>query len=144
MIVGEAAPDVMRHGEQKSRVPLRWAGSVPREQIPEYDRSAHLLFAADIHPACPNAVIEALACGLPVVGFDTGALKEIVDAQSGVVVPYGADPWKLEQPDFEALARGVEVVLDDIDAFRAGARRRAESYFGLGNMVDSYLEAIGW
>jgi glycosyltransferase involved in cell wall biosynthesis len=144
MIVGEVAPEVMRSSDAKSRVPIRWAGTVPRDRIPEIDRSAHLLFAADIHPACPNSVIESLACGLPVVGFDTGALSEIVNAESGMVVPYGSDSWELERPDFEALVRAAEMVLEDIEAFRAGARRRAEERFGLDRMVNDYLEAIGW
>jgi glycosyltransferase involved in cell wall biosynthesis len=144
MVVGQASDALMRSAQNRSPVPLRWAGSVPREDIPHLDRSAHLFFAADIHPACPNAVIEALACGLPVVGFNTGALKEIVDDRSGRIVPYGADPWNLERPDFEALAREALHVLQDLETFRVGARRRAEEKFGLDGMIQGYLEAMGW
>jgi glycosyltransferase involved in cell wall biosynthesis len=144
MVVGDASRQVVEAARTRSNVPIRWSGSVPIEQIPHLDRSAHLLFAADIHPACPNAVIEALACGLPVVGFDTGALKEIVDEKSGRIVPYGADPWELERPDFEDLALSAQIVLGDLETFRKGARRRAEEIFGLDKMVDGYLEAIGW
>lgn len=144
MVVGEASEALMRSAQERSPVPLRWAGSVPREDIAHLDRSAHLFFAADIHPACPNAVIEALACGLPVVGFDTGALREIVDERAGRIVPYGADAWNLEQPDFEGLARGALQVLQDLETFRAGARRRAEEKFSLEMMIQGYLEAVGW
>jgi glycosyltransferase involved in cell wall biosynthesis len=144
MVVGAASERVRRAAQGHSRVPIQWAGSVPRERIPEIDRSAHLLFSADIHPACPNAVIEALACGLPVVGFDTGALSEIVDEGAGRIVPYGSDAWNLEKPDFDGLAAAAQTVLNDLDAFQRGARRRAEQQFGLQKMVDGYLEAIGW
>ncbi len=144
MVVGDASDEVIHAAQGRSLVPIHWTGSVPRERIPEIDRSAHLLFAADIHPACPNAVIEALACGLPVVGFDTGALGEIVDQESGRIVAYGADPWNLEAPDFEGLALAARTVLSDLESFRSGARRRAEDKFGLDRMVDGYLEAIGW
>jgi glycosyltransferase involved in cell wall biosynthesis len=144
MIVGQAADSVKRTAQSKSSVPLRWEGLVSRERVPFLDRSAHLFFAADIHPACPNAVIEALACGLPVVGFDTGALKEIVDERSGCIVPYGSDPWNLEPPDFDALAQAALSILQDPAKFRIGARRRAEEKFGLDGMVDGYLEAMGW
>ena len=67
------------------------AGSVrwPPNRSPRILRSADLLFSADVHPACPNSVIEALACGLPVIAFDTGAIREIVDDSSGAVVAYG-------------------------------------------------------
>jgi glycosyltransferase involved in cell wall biosynthesis len=107
-------------------------------------RSADLLFSADVHPACPNSVIEALACGLPVVAFDTGAIREIVDDKSGAVVPYGADPWRLQPPDLEALTRAARVVLDGGEMYRRGARRRAEAAFGLERMTDAYLAALGW
>ena len=121
---------------------MLWAGAVPRERIPEIDRSAHLLFSADLNPACPNAVIEALACGLPVVAFDTGALKELVPVGAGIVVPYGGDPWRLETPDIPALARAADAILRDRPRFRQAARVHAEKALGLDRMVDGYLKAL--
>ena len=46
--------------------------------------------------------MEALACGMPVVSFDTGALPELVTQDAGRVVAYGADAWRLEPPDIAA------------------------------------------
>jgi glycosyltransferase involved in cell wall biosynthesis len=125
-------------------VELRWLGEVPADSVAALLRSSALLFSADLHPACPNSVIEALACGLPVVAFDTGAIGEIVDSASGAVVPYGGDPWKVEPPDLEALASAARAVLEGGDRFRRGARRRAEAEFGLERMIDDYLAVLGW
>jgi glycosyltransferase involved in cell wall biosynthesis len=144
MIVGETAEEVRENIQALSSVPVRWAGSVSRESIPHIDRSAHILFAADIHPACPNAVIEAMACGLPVVGFETGALGELVNENAGRIIPYGSDPWNLESPNFEGLARAALDVLQNIEKYKHGARARAVKKFGLDRMVNGYLEAIGW
>ena len=74
-------------------------------------RSSHLLFSAEVNPPCPNSVIEALACGLPVVGFDTGSLSELVQGDAGRLVPYGADQWKLQKPDIPMLAEVATEVL---------------------------------
>jgi glycosyltransferase involved in cell wall biosynthesis len=115
---------------------------VPRERIPEIDRSAHLLFSADINPACPNSVIEALACGLPIVAFDTGALKELVIGNSGRLVPYGGDVWKIEPPDIPSLAVASAEILRDLPRFRQSARAHAESALGLDRMVDGYLKVL--
>ncbi len=82
------------------------------------------------------------ACGLPVAGFDTGSLAEIVTHGSGEVIPYGADPWKLEQPDIHGLAEAIQRMLTDQAAYRKAARRRAEEAFGVDKMVDGYLEAL--
>ncbi len=142
MVVGRVAPALQAIFKQRAQVPLQFAGLVKREQIAELDRSAHLLYAADINAACPNSVVEALACGLPVVSFDTGALPELVNSQAGRIVPYGGDPWRLDPPDLEALARGAADVLADQPLFRAGARRRAEDALGLERMVDGYLDVL--
>ncbi|HET7144703.1 MAG TPA: glycosyltransferase family 4 protein, partial [Anaerolineales bacterium] len=125
-----------------SRVPVKFLGVLPRDQIPNLIRSSHLLYSAEVNPPCPNSVIEALACGLPVVGFDSGSLKELVSADAGRVVPYGGDPWKLETPDISALADSAEAVLTNQEQFRAAARIRAESAFGLDKMTDAYLKVL--
>jgi len=95
-----------------------------------------------MNAACPNSTIEALACGLPVVAFDTGALPELVTGGAGRIVPYGGDPWKLDPPDVVALARAAAEVLENQTRFRAGARQRAEDAFGLERMVTGYLESL--
>jgi glycosyltransferase involved in cell wall biosynthesis len=87
-------------------------------------------------------VIEALACGLPVIGFDTGSLSEIVQGDAGRLVPYGANPWKLEKPDIPALAIAAEEVLQSNERFRKSARIQAETVLGLDKMVDEYLKIL--
>jgi glycosyltransferase involved in cell wall biosynthesis len=121
---------------------VRWLGVLKREAISTADRSAHLLFSADLNAACPNSVVEALACGLPVVAFATGSLPEMVQGNAGRVVPWGANYWKLEPPDIPALAEAALGILADMDRFRQGARERAEEAFDLEEMVDRYIEAL--
>jgi glycosyltransferase involved in cell wall biosynthesis len=142
MVAGRVSEQVKARWVQKTNIPLTWVGLVPLEQIPDLDRSAHLLYSSDINAACPNSVIEALACGLPVLAFDTGALPELVTDDAGRVVPYGGDPWQLEQPDIPELAEAAVEILTDQSRFRAAARIRAEEAFGLDQMVDKYLKAL--
>ncbi len=141
-VVGRVSADLASDMQKRSHIPIRWTGLVPHVQIPALDRSAHLLFSADLNTACPNSVIEALACGLPVAGFATGALSEMVTGDSGRLAPYGGDPWKLDQPDVPALANAAAEILQNQVQFRAAARRRAEEAFGLVRMVECYLEVL--
>lgn len=143
LVAGRVSEAVQARWAQKTHIPLTWAGLMPAEQIPALDRSAHLLYSSDINAACPNSVIEALACGLPVLAFDTGALPELVTGDSGRVVPYGSDPWKLEHPDIPALAAAAIEILIDQPLFRSAARARAEAAFSLDRMLDGYLAALG-
>ena len=142
VVVGRVSFALQQEWISKAKVPVNFTGQVPPEIIPEIDRSAHVLFAADLNPACPNSVIEALACGLPAASFDTGALSEIVTGGAGVLVAYGGNPWNLDPPDIDGLARAVITILDDLPTYRAAARQRAESAFGLDTMVEGYLKAL--
>ncbi|MBI1794431.1 MAG: glycosyltransferase family 4 protein [Chloroflexi bacterium] len=142
MVVGQISKEHQAKTQARARTPIIWEGALPRERIPQIDRSAHLLFSADLNAACPNSVIEALACGLPVVAFDTGALNELVVGGSGRLVPYGGDPWKLDPPDIPALAEAAAHILRNQLRFRAAARAQAESALGLDKMMDGYLKAL--
>jgi glycosyltransferase involved in cell wall biosynthesis len=142
MVVGRVPAEIQARWQQRSPAPIVWAGLQPLERIPELDRSAHLLYSADLNPACPNAVIEALACGLPVVAFDTGALPELVVGDAGRVVPYGGDPWRLAPPDIPALGQAALEILADQERFRHAARARAQATFDLDEMVEKYLEVL--
>jgi glycosyltransferase involved in cell wall biosynthesis len=142
MVAGRISAHLQAKSQENSRVPITWAGLVPGDHIPALDRSAHLLYSADINAACPNSVIEALACGLPVAGFATGALPELVTGDAGRLVPYGGDPWRLDPPDLPALTRAATELLRDNAHFRLSARWRAEAAFSLEKMVDRYLDVL--
>ena len=142
MVVGRVSESLQKEWKSKTEISVNFSGQVFGERIPEIDRSAHVLYAADLNPACPNSVIEALACGLPVAGFDTGALSEIISEGSGQLVPYGGDPWKLEPPDIEGIAKAVNVILGAQYSYRKAARKRAEEAFGLDHMVEGYRNVL--
>jgi glycosyltransferase involved in cell wall biosynthesis len=145
LVVAGYVPEAERaHHNAESVGQIHWLDQRPPEAIPSLDRSVHVLFAADLHPACPNAVLEAMACGLPVVSFNTGALPELVQGDSGRIVDYGGDPWQLDPPDIRSLAEATTEILAAQSRFRRAARRRAENTFGLERMVDEYLQVMGW
>ncbi len=142
MVVGKISEEHKAQVEARAHVPMIWAGVLAPKDVIAAMQSAHLLFSADLHPACPNSVIEAMACGLPIAAFDTGAVKELVSEKAGKVVPYGSDSWKVEPPDILGLTEGAADILRNEDVFRSGARAEAEAHLGLDAMVDGYLKAL--
>ncbi len=142
MVVGKISEAHKSRVEGRAKIPMIWAGVLPQSEIPGVMSQADLLYSADLHPACPNSVIEALACGLPVVAFDTGAVKELVTGEAGRVVPYGGDPWNIDRPDIPALAEAAAEILRNRARFSEEARRQAELHLGLDAMIDGYLKAL--
>ena len=84
----------------------------------------------------PNAVIEAMACGCPVVVSDIPAHREILGPDEAVFVD-GSDP--------ESIAAGIRIVLDNPDAARgraSRARSRTASW-SVGVMAAAYESVYG-
>jgi glycosyltransferase involved in cell wall biosynthesis len=120
---------------------LNFEGVVPREKINEVYRNG-IYLSLDVNAACPNTVIEALACGIPVVGFDTGALKELVHDGAGEIVEYGSDPWKLETPKNENLAEAVLKVSKKYSSYSNNARKLAEEQYSLDTLTEKYINIL--
>jgi len=57
---------------------IRCLGGMNKKEISRQLQETDILIHCQLNPACPNSVIEAVSCGVPVVGFDTGAMKEIL------------------------------------------------------------------
>lgn len=90
---------------------VEFIGPVDHAEVPAQLRLLDIYVAPSRHESFGVAVIEAMACGLPVVVSDAGGLPEVVQAGvSGLVVPVG---------DVAALADALAALVVD-----AGLRRR--------------------
>ena len=140
IVYGRLAPDTK---DQLTDIPgLKIMGSVPRERMSRIYARRGIYLSVRVNHSCPNTVLEALACGMPVIGFDTGALSELVSPEAGYIVPYGANPWQLEPPDISGLYQAVESVANRLDEYRWGARALAERRFNLDTMISSYMKVF--
>jgi D-inositol-3-phosphate glycosyltransferase len=74
---------------------VRLVGGVPSADMPRWYRSADLLVAAPWQEQFELAPLEAMACGVPVIGTSVGGINEtVVDGLTGDLVP-ARDPRAL-------------------------------------------------
>ena len=118
-----------------------YRGSIPRSEVHNVYRNG-IYLSLDVNAACPNTVIEAMSCGLPVVGFDTGALLELVPRECGRVVDYGGDPWALDFPDVESLHSAILEIVSNYSWFSRNARQHAEQQFDVEKVTARYIEVF--
>jgi glycosyltransferase involved in cell wall biosynthesis len=128
-LVGATAPDA-RYAERvrrrvaapdlRGRVVVR--GSVPVEEVGRFYRSADVFALCSFVDAYGTAWAEAIAAGLPVVGWRAGNLPRLAE--------HGREALMAEPGDLAGLASALRAITTD-DEMRArlaaGARRRAEA-----------------
>lgn len=103
---------------------LHFLGSVPNAEIPNVYRAANLLVLPSIEEATSISGLEAMACGLPILGSDVGGIPTIVDdGLTGKLVPKG---------DSGSLAEELQELVkhpDNCQRMGCEGRRKAEKEF---------------
>ena len=124
---GAAAEQDVRAGAGPS---ARFLGPRPPADMPEVYRSADVFCLPSWYEAMPLSVLEAMACGLPVVATTVGDVPRMVDdGDSGLLVP-PRDP--------AALAEALRVLLTAPERrarLGAQARRRVEERYAVRRLA---------
>ena len=115
-------------------------GAYDQRDAPATFRRAHVLLHTKVKDPCPTLVVEAMACGLPVVHPASGGTVELVGDEAGIGVPH-PDTWDEDVPPGPAeLADAVDRVLGDLPRYAAAARTRAVERFSLEPWLDRHAE----
>jgi len=104
-------------------------GSQDLRGVAELLRKSHIYIFSDANPPCPNAVLEAAASGLPVVGFDSGSLAELLPFGAPLLAPVSGGLIK-RFDDFhaDALFDKLLLAVENYPQFRATALAHANDY----------------
>ena len=101
--------------ERPSGSQVLFAGPVPHERVPQWLSAGDVFVLPTRAEGSSNAIVEAMACGLPIVSSDIPALREAVDDEIAILVA---------PDDVAALSAALAVMLRDPDR-RAAASRAA-------------------
>ncbi len=102
------------------------AGNRSHSEIAQWMGASDLFCLPSLREGMPNVVLEALASGRPVVATRVGAVPDLVNESSGILVP-PADPQSLARAISEAMSRTwspeqIRARVQDMSWERAAAR----------------------
>jgi len=112
-------------------------GRVSLEQVRELLQQADVFLLSSLSEGISNAVLEAMACGLPVVTTDCGGMREAVtDGVEGFVVPVR---------DVDAMSSALQRLWKEPALkvkFGQNGRLRVISDFSLANQVFKFIDLM--
>jgi len=129
---GQSSDLQSRYHDLQGRV--RWLGNVPHTELPDYLHAAALFILPSLYEGHPKTLIEAMACGLPVIGADTPGIREIVR--------HGENGW-LCGTDPQSIRQAIERLLKDSglrERLGANARRFAEENYAISTIMKRELQ----
>jgi len=111
-----------------------FAGAIPHENVTEYYQKADVFVLPSLEDKISNAVLEALACGLPVITTDTKMTREIISDNENCLF--------VKMKDSNDLIEKIEKLILNRDFGREigkGNRILAEQRLSWKVIADNYL-----
>lgn len=132
LLVGRRMPDTPAHLPDGAEISVDW----PHDHVmTAFRRCLFAVLPSICLDACPTTVLEAMACGRPVVATTTGGISDmIVDGENGLLVPPG---------DEYELTAAMSRLLNDADLrdrLATGAQERVQRF--TASAVVQRLEAV--
>ena len=116
---------------------ITFRGWLERDHVPAVYRDADVFVLPSRDEGMPNAMLEAMAAGLPVIGSRVAGIDEVViDNETGLLVPVD---------DADALTIALKTVIADRNktfALGQAARKRVEDHYSWDLAASAYVELL--
>jgi glycosyltransferase involved in cell wall biosynthesis len=107
-------------------------GLIERQQMPDIYRTNDIFVMASQHEGMSNAMLEAIASGLPIVTTPCEGAEELI-GNNGIIVNY---------PDLQGFATAIKSIAFDTDKYAAmsAAGRNIAEQFSWSAVADRYIQ----
>jgi glycosyltransferase involved in cell wall biosynthesis len=120
--------------KNKLRNNVNMTGWVSNEHLPEYYNSLKLLVIPSYTEGLPNVMLEAMACGTPVLATSTGSIPDIIND--------GKNGFLLQNNSPECLEKRILQILhfNNLDLIGSAAQTTIIEKFSLDNISKKSLD----
>ncbi len=113
---------------------LKYFGLIKHEELSKYYSASDIYLHTSLADNFPLVILEAMACGLPIVSFDVGGVKEVAEHLiNGYIAEY--------KNEFE-LIKGINYIKDmnsnKISIISYVSSKKVRDEFNLSKMIDQY------
>ncbi len=115
---------------------IHWLGRIKNEELPSLINQARAFILCSLIEGNPRTLIEAMACGLPVIGADIPGIRSIIEHE---------ETGYLCGTDTESIRAAVNTVLSSPELMRKlgeNARRYALEHFALAPLARREYELL--
>lgn len=118
---------------------VEYVGKIDFNDLPTHISSCSVSISIKSGDWCPNAVLETMACGVPVVCQKFGGTSELV-GDAGIVVE--SKEYLYDMQLATKVSDALLLVLTDVEQYRIKARLRSE-LFNIKDVAGKYLNILG-
>ncbi|MBN2088395.1 glycosyltransferase family 4 protein [candidate division KSB1 bacterium] len=115
-------------------------GTYLQKDFPSLIRQSDILLHTQYNDACPGLVVEAMACGVPIVYSSSGGTPELVGDEAGIGIMAPASWEQIFPPDPSELADAVIQVWERLGQFSEAARQRAVEKFDIHPWLERHKQ----
>ena len=115
-------------------------GTYSQEKADVIYNSSDIYFYFVHQSNCPNSVIEAMSCGLPVVCQNTGGLPEIVDNRSGICLNAEKNWEKPSIPNVEEAIIGIQKIINNYSDYSDNSINKVSKDHNINNWINKHEE----
>lgn len=134
---GPLCDEIKKHLDENALTDkVKLAGWIPHDELPDYLNKLNLVVLPSYTEGLPNLMLEAMACGTPVLATPVGAIPDIIiDGETGFIM-------KSNSP--ECIAENVMRMLEhpNIERIVENAKALVEREFTYEDAVERYRKIL--
>jgi glycosyltransferase involved in cell wall biosynthesis len=136
MIGNGSLRDSISEAAENFQVSVKFLGNIPHAELPRILRQSAIFLLVSPHEGHPKTLIEAMACGVAVIGADSPGIRELIK--------HGENGWLCE-PDSESIRSAIQELLASPDLCRKlgqNARAFVVENFSLDRIVEMEMQTL--
>ena len=113
-------------------------GPYSQNEAPSIYNRANAYVMTKHNDPCPNAVIEALSCGLPILYSNSGGVPELVGKNAGIALKCEESWQYTHTPSSKDISSGMLEIAEKYEKMSIYSRKRAVEKFGIKDWIKRH------